>query len=369
MGIQKRTENYLDKIVKKFGGKYTPEYERELKIKLMLDRELEADRIEYPASHYAKTDDLLENCRLHKEALEKIRKKYEYHLVDVPWFDLDEKIHREIKRESYCRKFNLTPKDLEYVAKEVEQRINDESRLKEIDFLLRDDNCSVRELEEAVKLEEKYGSKERVAALEKMLEKARVKSEEINRGRITKITHRNDVKWSIACNVMSDIKLNVNPHWGKKREPKYQIDWVKKLNLLKERLKEKGIYLNKQYEADRKHEAVIMQTWQEINTEMEKERNKQLGFEEPDLPSFDWEKFTKEISHRHPDRNHATVSVLRTDISQEQFEKARQEFYAKQVEEHNKHNPRGLKDRLKDVENMRPERTIGENNAPEIGGR
>ncbi|HHY05871.1 MAG TPA: hypothetical protein GX532_02690 [Clostridia bacterium] len=361
--------NTLEKTIKKLKGEYDREAKLELEVKLMLDRELELDKIEYSSGHYKKTDDLLENAHLYQEDLEKIREKYKYHLVDVPWFDLDEKIHREIKRESYCRKFNLTPEELEYVAKEVEQRINGESRLKEIEFLIRDDNCSVRELEEAVKLEEKYGSKERVTELAKMLEKATVKSEEINRGRIIKITHRNDVKWSIACNVMSDIKLNVNPHWGKAREAKFQVDWVKKLNLLKERLKEKGIYLNKQYEADRKHEAVIMQTWQEINTEMEKERNKQLGFEEPDLPPFDWEKFTKEISHRHPDRNHATVSVLRTDISQEQFEKARQEFYAKQVEEHNKHNPRGLKDRLKDVENMRPERTIGENNAPEIGGR
>ncbi|MGI6588765.1 MAG: hypothetical protein ACOX2N_08375 [Peptococcia bacterium] len=343
--MQEKLENYLDKIVKKFEGKYTSEYERELKIKLLLDKELELDKIEYPPSHYQKTDDLLENARLYKEALEKIRQKYRPHLLDTRYLYGDELIHMEIKRESYCRRFNLTPEDLEYVIKEVKQRINDEARLAEINFRIRDDNCAVYELEEALELEKKYGSKERVAELGKMLEKARAKWEKINRDRIIKISHRNNAKWSITLGVMSDLKYNVNPRGGEETRPKYQINWKKKLDLLKKRLKEKGIYLNEKYEADQKHEAVIKQTWEEVNEEIRKEQDKKLGIKECDLPPFDHDKFNAELLRRYPDPR-------RMNFSTEKFNKIRRDFYQRQVEEYETNNPRGLEEYARDSQKL-----------------
>ncbi|MDD4666097.1 MAG: hypothetical protein PHC81_06140 [Clostridia bacterium] len=335
MKLEKKAAVFIEKIIKTLEGKYTPKYKHECKIKLLLDEELAPDKMEFPSNYYKKTDDLLENARLYEEALEKIREKYKPHLLDTRYLYNEELIHMEIKRESYCRRYNLLPEDLEQVTKDSKQRIADEARLAEIDFRIRDDNCAVYELEEAVKLEGKYGSKERVAELEKMLEKARAKSEEINRGRIIKITHRDDAKWKITLEIMSNIKYNLNPHGGKETEAKDQIDWVKKLDLLKERLKVKGIYLNQRYEAEQKHEAVIEQTWEEVNKEMKIARNKKLGFKEADLPPFDWDKFKEELSHRHADRNFSSVSVL-GKISQEQYDKARKAFYERQVAEYEK---------------------------------
>ena len=363
MGSNK-VEFYIEKIIKTLDGDYTKEDEHKLKIKLMFDDELEHDKIYYSAVHYEKTDDFIENTQLYQQALEKIKEKYKYHLVNEPWSGLDEKAAREIKRESYCSRFSLSAEDLAYVDREVKQRISEENRRAEIGFLLRDDNCSVHELEEAIKLEEKYGSKEQTAALKKELVKVRAKFEEINQGRIIKITHRNDAKWNIACGVLADLKWNINPYRRKDCATRYQIDWLNKLNLLKESLKRKNIYLNKRYEADIKHDAVIKQSWQVISEQERKEWQKKLGFVEKDIPSFDWEKFYQEITHRFPDRSAATVSVLR-QISQDKFFEASGRFYTEQIEESERNQRRGLKKRIEEIEGKRTGSTIRAESSPE----
>jgi len=368
-----KLEFYLEKIIATFEGKYTDEYEGKLKIRLLLDRELEHDKIYFSAVHYEKTADFLENTQLYQQALEKIKEKYKYHLVNEPWFNPDEIMHREIKRESYCQRFNLQPEDLAYVDREVKQRISEENRRAEICFLLRDDNCSVHELEEVIKLEEKYGSKEQVAELEKKLVKARAKFEEINQGRVIKTIHRNDAKWDIACDILANIKFNVNPFGRKKTEAKYEINWFKKLDLLKEGLKVKGIYLNRWYEADIKHDAVIKQIWQKINDEERKEWQKKNGFAKndhpKDHPSINWEEFTKRMSNSYRDPRFKSVAVLRSDISQDKFFEASTRFYTEQVEASERNELPGLKQRIAEIEGMKTGRKIREKSSPDKGPR
>jgi len=277
-----------------------PEHEFELKPLA------ELDKIEFSPRDYEKTSDFQENICLYKEALEKIRDKYRPHILEAYYMNSAELI----RRENFCRKNNISPEELKrkiddfcaknnildkkllYMLKEdvdpirkqyLEQRITAEDELEKIKFLVRDSNCSEEQLGEGVALAKAYRSPEEAAALGKILEVAKAKGEGIY--------IRDGVKLSMTNTILNNIELDVNPSGERNEGTKYASNWEKRLELLKERLGKKGIYLDEAYEGHQIHEEQIKQTWAEINEEMEEASARKRSFENT----------LDEVLRKHPD--------------------------------------------------------------------
>jgi hypothetical protein len=338
--MQKTIKSFFEKVIKKilYGyGDYKKhqKIERDIEIKLNLERDLDAYKIAPPSNYYQKTDDFLENIRLYEQALERLKEKYKPHVLDVHNIFGDDLLRREIKRERYCEKYNLNAEELDLITKEVQKKAKEEVELAQLNFLIRDDNYTKQDLARALELEKVYGSSKRAAELEKKLEAFEKK--DVSRKPI------DYAKWDVDITLMYNIKYNINVLKDTPTEDKFLINWRKKLDLLKENLKAKGIYLDKNFEADLKHEYEIKKTWKEICDQFEKQRIKDLGFEkfyeelDRKYPRFDFDFLAKELLKGYPDGR-------MPHMSKEEFDKKIRVIYEKQTEEYQKRRPWSLEE-------------------------
>ena len=333
--MQKTIISFFEKGIKKilYGyGDYKTErkIEREVDIRLNLERDLEANKIKPPSNYYKKTEDFLENARLYEQNLEMIKEKYKPHLVDLHNLYGDDLFRRKIKREYYCKQYNLVAEELDIIIKEVNKKASEEVELAQMNFLIRDDNYSEQDLIRAIELERDYGSAKRLAELEKKLkafEKKDANSKPIDYA-----------KREIVITLMYNIEYNINVLKETPTKDKYLINWRKKLDLLKDNLRAKDIYVDKKFAADLKYENEIKKTWKEINHQFEKQRDKDLGFDkfnaelDRKYPRFDFDYLTKELAKSYPD---GRIPY----ISKEEFDKKIRTIYAQQTEEFQKRRP------------------------------
>lgn len=261
---------------------------------------------------------------LYEQVLRDIKEAYFYHLVNFVAFDKDSLVRRKIKRENYCQRHNLNPEDLEIIDEVVKQRIEEQCRLAQIYALLRDDNCTISELKEARRIEEKLGNAENVLNLNQELAKAEAHYAEVNKGRVTKISCRNRAKSTLTYSIMSNLKFNVAPTSRKNWRSKEQFTWTKKIDLLKRKLAQKDIYLDKRLEVSPKHEKVFLETWREINQNIEKGRDAQQGIKPREF-TLNMGEIYSDLANRYPDSRFRSQSILRP-LKQEQFFKVLNDY-------------------------------------------
>jgi hypothetical protein len=302
-------KRFLTKIAEKLKGENKRESEDKLEVEPEPEFEFkplaELEKIEFSPRDCEKTRDFLENIRLYKEALEKIRYKYRLHILETYYMNSEELI----RRENFCRRSNISPEGLERkinnlcaknkisdkkllyilkedvdpeIKKELEQTIAAEIKLEKIKFLGRDDNCFEERFNEGVALAKAHRSPKEVDALEKMLEENKVKGEG---NRI-----RDGAKLMMTHVILNDIASDVNPSGERREGTEYASNWKKKLNLLKENLGEKGIYLDERYEGHQTYKDEIKQTWAEINEQVKEENAAKRSFE----------KILDEVFRKHP---------------------------------------------------------------------
>ncbi len=304
----------MNNLVKKWGRNLLSKSNREAGIRFWINQELNNIKVVFPADYFQKTADFTKNMALYEEALKEIKAAYAYHLVDFVPTSREDLVRRKIKQESYCQRHNLNREDLTIIEQVVKERIEAQARLAQIYALLRDDNCTISELKEAIRLEEKLGVNGDFD-LNQHLAAAQTHYDEVNKGQVIKILCRNRAKSTLTYGVMFDIKFNVGLTDKKNSRSKDQINWTKKLDLLKRELASNNIFLDKRFEVSPKHEEVLFQTWQEIS-------EKEGGFT---LSSGESGRFKpsilQDLARRHPDPKFKSQSVLRY-MDQKTFSKA-----------------------------------------------
>jgi len=348
--------NSFNQVMGKLTGTNKHEVEYEFEIPPEPEFELkpleELEKIEFSPRDYEKTSDFRKNISLYQKGLEKIRAKYRAHVLDTCYLNSEDLIRRESERNSFCKKANILPEELEqkiddycrknkipyqelYIPKEnvdpiikeeLEQTIAAQAELEKIKFLARDHNCPEEWLEKGVSLAKIYRSPEEIAVLEKMLEEAKAKGEG---GYI-----RDGVKLMIANTILNDIELDSNLSGERREGTKYASNWEKKLELLKKNLEEKGIYLDERYEGHQTYKAEIKQTWAGINKQIQEENAVKRSFEN----------ILDEVLRKHPD--------------------VRFELYCAEIEQRSK--KRGLEEHLEDARKYASD-TVGSRTAQEQG--
>ncbi|MGI6588764.1 MAG: hypothetical protein ACOX2N_08370 [Peptococcia bacterium] len=239
-------------------------------------KKIDIEEIEHSPDYYEMTRNLKENLHKFEEEIKALKEQYKKYSFE---YAFQEEFGEELSPEdfqyqeridAYCERNKVSPERLHELKRErlkLREKVNNEIfhrvTLAKSILLIRDGNCPDYMLSKAARLEKIYGSPDKAAEYQEMLDKVRRDKTKIKEG----------VRWDILNYTSDMIIVNTDPYNGK--EPEFQENWTKGIDLVEKKLQAKGITIE-----EFGHNQEIREIWTEVNNQMKQERNERVTLEQ-----------------------------------------------------------------------------------------